>query len=59
MTIVKIHRANGFSPVSNPLSSVSENSSYFHIQVCEILLYPTRTGTIISRLKALSATLCG
>jgi len=42
-TVFKVHKADGFSSDSSPLSSVSEHRSSLHIQVCEILIYPTRT----------------
>src|SRR5207247_10641842 len=44
MTIVKFHKTMGFSSLFNALSSFSENDSFLHTQVCEILIYPTRTG---------------
>ena len=43
-TIVKFHKAMGFSSLFNALSSFSENDSFLHTQVCEILIYPTGTG---------------
>ena len=42
-TIVKFHKAMGFSSLFNALSNFSENDSFLYTQVCEILIYPTGT----------------
>src|SRR5207253_610572 len=42
LTVLKIY-CDGFSSLSNPLSSIFETRSCLHIQVCENLIYPTGT----------------
>ena len=40
--LLKLHKERTeSSSFSNTLSRLTENGSYLHIQVCEILIYPT------------------